>query len=50
VKLAIQKHWLDFLAIIVLIVISAGVAVYILGHQRLTVPGWVPSRRARARP
>jgi phospholipid/cholesterol/gamma-HCH transport system substrate-binding protein len=42
VKLAIQKHWLDFLAIIVLIVISAGVAVYILGHQRLTVPGWVP--------
>jgi phospholipid/cholesterol/gamma-HCH transport system substrate-binding protein len=42
VKLAIQKHWLDFLAIIVLIVISAGVAAYILGHQRLTVPGWVP--------
>jgi phospholipid/cholesterol/gamma-HCH transport system substrate-binding protein len=42
VKLAIQKHWLDFVAIIVLIVISAGVAAYILGHQRLTVPGWVP--------
>jgi phospholipid/cholesterol/gamma-HCH transport system substrate-binding protein len=42
VKLAIQKHWLDFLAIIGLIVISGAVAVYILDHQRLTVPGWVP--------
>jgi phospholipid/cholesterol/gamma-HCH transport system substrate-binding protein len=42
VKVAIQKHWLDFLAIIGLIVISGAVAVYILDHQRLTLPGWVP--------
>src|SRR5829696_9268573 len=40
--MAIQKHWLDFLAIIGLIVISGAVAVYILDHQRLTLPGWVP--------
>src|SRR5215212_1117429 len=40
--MAIQKHWLDFVAIIVLIVISAVVAVVILSHQRLVLPGWVP--------
>ena len=41
-KLAIRKHWLDFLAIIGLIVISGAVSVYILDHQRLKLPGWVP--------
>jgi phospholipid/cholesterol/gamma-HCH transport system substrate-binding protein len=39
---AIRKHLKDFLAIIVLIVVSAAVAVVILSHQRLTLPGWVP--------
>jgi phospholipid/cholesterol/gamma-HCH transport system substrate-binding protein len=42
VKVAIRKHWLDFVAIIGLVLISGAVAVYILGHQRLTLPGWVP--------
>jgi phospholipid/cholesterol/gamma-HCH transport system substrate-binding protein len=42
VKTAIRKHWLDFVAIIGLIVISGAVAAYILSHQRLTVPAWVP--------
>ena len=41
-RLAIRKHWLDVVAIIGLILISGAVAVFILGHQRLTVPGWVP--------
>ena len=40
--LAIRKHWLDFVAIIGLILISAVVAVVILSHQRLVLPGWVP--------
>ena len=42
VRIAIRKHWLDFVAIIGLILIAGAVAVYILGHQRLTLPGWVP--------
>ena len=41
-KLAIQKHWLDFLAIIGLIVISGAVSIYILDNQRLKLPAWVP--------
>jgi phospholipid/cholesterol/gamma-HCH transport system substrate-binding protein len=41
-RTAIRKHWLDFVAIIGLILISGVVAVYILGHQRLTLPAWVP--------
>ena len=41
-KTAIRKHWLDFVAIIGLIVISAVVAVYILDNQRLKLPAWVP--------
>ncbi len=41
-KLAIRKHWLDVVAILGLIVISGAVAAYILSHQRLTVPAWVP--------
>jgi phospholipid/cholesterol/gamma-HCH transport system substrate-binding protein len=42
VKTAIRKHWLDFVAIIGLIVISGAVAVFILGKQRLSLPAWVP--------
>src|SRR5215210_5788200 len=38
---AIRKHWLDFVAIIGLVLISGAVAVYVLGHQRLHLPGWV---------
>ena len=41
-KLAIRKHWLDFLAIIGLIVISGAVSIYILDNQRLKLPAWVP--------
>jgi phospholipid/cholesterol/gamma-HCH transport system substrate-binding protein len=40
--MAIRKHWLDFLAIIGLIVISGAVATYILDNQRLKLPAWVP--------
>src|SRR3954463_2665257 len=40
--LAIRKHWLDFIAIIGLILISGVVAVVILSHQRLLLPGWGP--------
>jgi phospholipid/cholesterol/gamma-HCH transport system substrate-binding protein len=39
---AIRKHWLDFVAIIGLILISGFVAVYILDNQRLKLPAWVP--------
>jgi len=42
VKAAIRKHWLDFVAIIGLFVISMFVAGVILTNQRLTLPGWVP--------
>ncbi len=41
-RMAIRKHWLDFVAIIGLIVIAGAVAVFILGKQRLTLPAWVP--------
>jgi phospholipid/cholesterol/gamma-HCH transport system substrate-binding protein len=42
VKTAIRKHWLDFVAIIGLVVIAGAVAVFILGKQRLALPAWVP--------
>ena len=41
-RTAIRKHWLDFVAIIGLILISGAVAVFILGKQRLSLPAWVP--------
>ena len=41
-KRAIRKHWIDFAAILGLIVISAGVASYILSNQRFYLPAWVP--------
>jgi phospholipid/cholesterol/gamma-HCH transport system substrate-binding protein len=42
VTVAIRKHWLDFVAIIGLILIAGAVAVFILGKQRLSLPAWVP--------
>ena len=41
-RTAIRKHWIDFVAIIGLIVISGAVSIYILDNQRLTLPAWVP--------
>lgn len=41
-KLAIQKHFRDFIAIIVLIVIAAAVGGYILSNQRFYLPAWFP--------
>ena len=41
-RTAIRKHWLDFVAILGLILIAGAVSVYILGKQRLTLPAWVP--------
>src|SRR4051812_46297117 len=41
-RTAIRKHWLDFVAIIGLVLISGAVAVFILGKQRLSLPAWVP--------
>ena len=42
VKSAIRKHLRDFIAIIVLILIAGFVGLYVLAHQRTTIPGWVP--------
>lgn len=39
---AIRKHLRDFLAIVGLVVIAALVGGYVLAHQRLNLPGWVP--------
>jgi phospholipid/cholesterol/gamma-HCH transport system substrate-binding protein len=41
-KHAIRKHMRDFVAIIALFVIAIAVAAYVLGHQRLYLPSWVP--------
>jgi phospholipid/cholesterol/gamma-HCH transport system substrate-binding protein len=38
VKLAIKRHLSDFVAIIVLVVLSAGVALYVLSHEGLRFP------------
>ncbi len=42
VKRAISKHLRDFLAILFMIVVAAGVAGYILSNQRFYLPAWVP--------
>jgi len=42
VKTAIRKHLRDFIAIVVLILIAGFVALYVLAHQRTTLPGWIP--------
>lgn len=39
---AIGKHLRDFVAMLVLVVIAAGVAGYILSNQRFYAPAWVP--------
>ncbi len=39
---AIRDHARDFVAILVLLAVALAVAVVILGHQRVTLPGWVP--------
>lgn len=39
---AIRKHMRDFLAIIALVVIAALVGGYVLAHQRIYLPAWVP--------
>jgi phospholipid/cholesterol/gamma-HCH transport system substrate-binding protein len=41
-KSAIRKHLRDFIAIVVLVVIAGIVGIYVLAHQRTTLPGWVP--------
>jgi phospholipid/cholesterol/gamma-HCH transport system substrate-binding protein len=41
-RTAIRKHWIDFVAILGLILIAGAVSVFILGKQRLTLPAWVP--------
>ncbi len=41
-RMAIRKHWLDFVAILGLMLIAAVVGGYILGKQRLSPPAWVP--------
>jgi phospholipid/cholesterol/gamma-HCH transport system substrate-binding protein len=42
VKTAIRKHMRDFIAIVVLFVAAASVAIYVLAHERLSPPSWVP--------
>jgi phospholipid/cholesterol/gamma-HCH transport system substrate-binding protein len=42
VRLAIQKHMRDFIAIILLSIFAIGVSGYILAHQRFYLPNWVP--------
>jgi phospholipid/cholesterol/gamma-HCH transport system substrate-binding protein len=42
VKSAIRKHLRDFIAIVVLVLIAGFVGLYVLAHQRTTLPGWVP--------
>jgi phospholipid/cholesterol/gamma-HCH transport system substrate-binding protein len=38
VKVAVRKHYKDFLAVVALVVVAGGVSVYILGKQRLRFP------------
>ncbi|MDQ3871470.1 MAG: hypothetical protein M3301_07645, partial [Chloroflexota bacterium] len=41
-RTAIGKHIGDFVAVVVLILIAAGVGGYILANQRFNLPKWVP--------
>lgn len=41
-RTAIRKHMRDFLAIVALVLIAAFVGGYVLAHQRLALPSWVP--------
>jgi phospholipid/cholesterol/gamma-HCH transport system substrate-binding protein len=42
VRSAIRKHLRDFAAIVVLVLVASFVGLYVLAHQRTTLPGWVP--------
>jgi len=42
VRQAISKHLRDFVAVIAIFVVAAGVAAYILSNQRFYLPKWVP--------
>jgi len=39
---AIRKHLRDFAAIVALVLIAGFVGLYVLAHQRTTLPSWVP--------
>jgi phospholipid/cholesterol/gamma-HCH transport system substrate-binding protein len=41
-KTAIRKHLRDFIAILLLVVVAAITGGYILAHQRIYLPGWIP--------
>lgn len=41
-KTAIRKHLRDFLAIVGLVIVAAVVGTYILAHQRIYLPPWIP--------
>src|SRR3954453_21577220 len=41
-KRAIRAHLRDFVAVAVLVLIAIGVSAFMLGHQRLYLPKWVP--------
>ena len=41
-KRAIREHLVDFVAILVLLVVSLVVGLYVLSNQRLNAPAWVP--------
>jgi phospholipid/cholesterol/gamma-HCH transport system substrate-binding protein len=42
VRSAIRKHLRDFVAIVALVLVAAFVGGYVLAHQRVNLPGWVP--------
>jgi phospholipid/cholesterol/gamma-HCH transport system substrate-binding protein len=42
VKRAIKNHLRDFVALTVLFLVGLGVSAFILGHERLYLPSWVP--------
>ncbi len=39
---AVREHLRDFVAILALVAVAAGVSTVILANQRLTLPGWMP--------
>ncbi len=42
-KVAIRKHWRDFMFIVLIVIMAAGVGGYILSNQRFHLPKWVPA-------
>jgi phospholipid/cholesterol/gamma-HCH transport system substrate-binding protein len=43
VKLAIEKHLRDFIALFLMALVALGTTSYILSQQRFHLPGWVPA-------